>query len=117
MKKKEPVKKTTKKVVDTKKETTKKPYKKRALSAGAEFYKKKSVKKKKENYICSKCLEEVDQNTLNWVLVEDFLGMTFEILICDECIEHKAEYIERYKKFEVIKPLYKKRVYKKKNAQ
>ena len=115
MKKKEPVKKTTKKV-SVKKEVTKKPYKKRELSAGAEFYKnkKKALKKKKDVYLCSKCLEEVQPNLLQWVSVTDQFNETFGILICEDCIEHKECYIDRYSSFEIVKPLIKKRVYKKK---
>lgn len=71
-------------------------------------------KKKKEVYLCSKCLEEVTPSTLQWVSVTDEFGCQFQILICDDCLEKKSEYIHRYKTFEVIKPLYKKREYKKK---
>lgn len=68
-------------------------------------------KKEKEVHICHKCLNEIAPTSLRWVLIKDWLGLTCEILICDDCIEiHK----DRYEVFEVLKPLYKKREYKKK---
>jgi len=95
-------------------EETKKPYKKYKKTSST--YKKKETdkKKKKEVYLCSKCLEEVTPSTLQWVSVTDQFGCQFQILICDDCLEKKDEYISRYETFEVVRPLYKKREYKKK---
>jgi len=99
MKKKEPVKKVTKTPV--KKVATKKPATKKTTTK----------KKEKEIHICFKCLNEVAPTTLRWVMIKDWLGLTSEILICDDCIEI---YKEKYEVFEVLEPLYKKREYKKK---
>ena len=73
--------------------------------------KKTTKKKEKEVHICHKCLNEIAPTSLRWVMIKDWLGLTSEILICDDCIEI---YKEKYEVFEILGPLYKKREYKKK---
>ena len=105
--KKETIKKETTKKVTTKKVTPKKKIPKKVTP-------KKVVKpRKKEVHLCFKCLNEIDPHILKWVSVTNKLGMSFQIPICEDCIEHREDYIHLYEKFEVRDPLYKKRVYKK----
>lgn len=76
---------------------------------------KTTKKKEKDVHICSKCLEEVKPSSLYWIQVKDMFGIGFQILMCEDCIEDKENFL-RYESYKVLEPLYKKRVYKKKNA-
>jgi hypothetical protein len=96
-----------------KKEVVKEPAKKKYTRKPVA--KKAGVKKKeKEAHLCSKCLEEINPTLLQWVTVTDYFNITYQVLICEDCIEKKEEYMFMYEKFEVASSLYKKRVYKNK---
>jgi hypothetical protein len=79
--------------------------------------KKEKIKKPKSVYICSWCLNDSKPTSLYKVTITDFYGKTYQIPVCDSCLEKKEEYIKRYKTFEIYETLHKKRISKKKNAQ
>jgi hypothetical protein len=95
-----------------KKEVVKTPAKKYTRKPVAK--KDDAKKKEKEVHLCSKCLKDINPTLLKWVTVTDYFNITYQILICDHCIEKKDEYMYMYEKFEVASTLYKKREYKKK---
>jgi len=95
-------KKVTKKVI--KKTTKAKTTPKKVVA------KKEAKPKKKKEHLCFSCLTEIDPLLLKWVHVKNWLGMEFNISLCEKCIKKDKS---KYEIFEVGEPCHKKRVYKK----